>query len=385
MKRVAIIILGCSAAVAAALLFSFFAPLPIPYLQDFSVVYFTDKALLHGISIYDYPAQLTFIKALTSPNFTFHPYPYPPWFALALLPLGLLPVQVAARMWFLVNLGLLAGSAWLLMPAFKPIPRIYGAFAAIMFIPAFGLLIVGQYSAPVLLGAALFAQAASRKSSFWLAAALLLMTFKPHIGGLLFLAGVIWLVVEKAPYARRAFWLTLVGGLLLAGLGLLADPRWPLTYLQSLGRYRDLPGVQTGAQSASLSVALVRLLGGQSNTFAAAGVSLVFALGLGPLLFWRYRPLLRQPAALMALFSVLTLLIDPYLLNYDFILLLVGFFWLLRHNKLVWLVYFLPWGTLFLGNYGNMVLVLAGIVTFILILRQPIDALPTEAYNRFTN
>ena len=83
----------------------------------------------------------------------------------------------------------------------------------------------------------------------------------------------------------------------------------------------------------------------------------------------------------MALFSVLTLLVDPYLLNYDFVLLLAAFFWLVRRSPLVWLAYLLPFGMLAFGRDGNILLVIATIVTFILILRQPIDAHAREAYN----
>jgi hypothetical protein len=157
-----------------------------------------------------------------------------------------------------------------------------------------------------------------------------------------------------------------------------------LTYLQSLGRYRDIPGVQTCGLCASLSVALVRLATGQSNTFVAAGVSLALALGLGVLLAWRFRVWFSQPVALMALVSVLTLLVDPYLLNYDYILLLVALFWLAPREWLVWPVYFIPWATLALGRDGNVILALAGVVTFILILRRPIDASGAEAYNHLT-
>ena len=95
-KRFLNFILIFCAAVLGILALSFFAPLPVPYLQDFSVTYYTDKGLLNGIPIYDYPAQVSFVKTLTNPNFTFHPYPYPPWYALATLPLGLPPIQVAA-------------------------------------------------------------------------------------------------------------------------------------------------------------------------------------------------------------------------------------------------------------------------------------------------
>ena len=410
MKRILTILALILAAAGVILAVSFFAPLPIPYYQDFSVMYFTNLGRLNGISIYDYPAQLAFVKTLTPASFTFHPYPYPPWYALATFYLGPLPIEVASRMWFFLNLAMIGGSAWLLTPGWKAISRILGAFAAIMFIPAFGLLIVGQYSAPVLLGTALFIWSVRKKSAAWTAAALLLMTFKPHIGGILFLAGFGWLLYQcrceraifgraKQPpvhqeiasppemhqrlattsFARRALWLTVIGGMVLAGIGFLADPAWPLTYLQSLGRYRDIPGVQSCGLCASLSVALVRVATGQSNTGMATWVSLILATGVGILLFWRFRAHLKDAAALTALSATLTLLIDPYLLNYDYILLLAPLFWLVRRERLAALVYFIPWAALALGRDGNVLLSLAGLVTFFLILRRPIDSASVEA------
>ena len=292
-------------------------------------------------------------------------------------------------------------------------PMLLGLLAAIMFIPTFGLLIVGQYSAPVLLGAALFIWATRQKAPVWAAVGLLLTTFKPHIGGLVFLAGFGWLVYtgrlwHRSPgldtsqrtgdystsgslattsptsFARRALVSLILGGLFLLIAGFAADAAWPLTYLQSLGRYREIPGVQTCGLCASLSVALVSLVTGQSSTGTAAWVSLGLLLGLSVLLIWRYRAHLQDPTALMALSATLTLLIDPYLLNYDYILLLIALVWLIRREKMAVLVYFLPWGALALGREGNLLLALAGLVTFFLILRQSIDAPSREAYNPST-
>lgn len=348
-------------------------------------MYFTVKGLLSGIPIYAYPAQLDFVKALTPPGFSFHPFPYPPWYALATFYLGWLPIQVAARAWFFLNIGMLSQAVWLMTPGWHTLRRILACLAAILFIPAFGLLVVGQYSAPVLLGAALFTQAARNRSSTWAAAALLLMTFKPHIGGLLILAGLAWLLFERTAFARRALLLTLIGGLVLAGLGFLADPAWPLTYVQSLVRYREIPGVQTCGLCAGFAVNLIKLVTGQSNLGTAAWLSVALALPAGWLVFGPYRTILKDPAALMAVAACLTLLLDPYLLNYDFVLLLLPLFWLYRHTRLVWPVYFLPWASLALGHDANILLAFGGLVTFILILRHPIDASSGEAYNQITN
>ncbi len=375
---------------AAVVAISYLAPLPIPYFQDFSVMYFTDKGLLNDIPIYDYPAQLVFVKALTSPKFTFFPYPYPPWYALSTLYIGMLPIQVAARAWFLINIGMISLSVWLLTPGWKGTWRILAAFAAIMFIPAFGLLMVGQYSAPVLLGSALFVFASRRKSAWLTALGFVLMTFKPHVGGILLLAGMAWLVVEAgpglfrgqgSPFAQRALWLTIAAGLFLAVIGFVADPAWPLNWYQSLGRYREIPGVQTCGLCSSLPVALLKLLTGQESTFASVWLSIFLVAGLALVLFWRYRSRKMDAALFMSLSAVITLLIDPYLLNYDYILLILPLLWLVRQSRLVWLPYFVPWLLLALGRSGNVLLVISGIVTFILILRRPIDSPAGEAYN----
>jgi hypothetical protein len=354
--------------IAVILAVSFLAPLPIPYYQDFSVLYFSNKGLLQGIHLYDYPAQLEMVLAQTQPDFTFHPYPYPPWYALSTLYLATLPIYVAARMWFLLNLVMVATATWLLTPQWKAPFRLFAILGAVLFIPAFGLLIVGQYSVPVLLGVALFIYSARKEASAGIAASLGLMTFKPHIGLFLALAAFGWLLYRReAPFARRAIIMTVILAVVLAALGFLADPAWPLAYLESLGRYRDIPGVQSCGLCASLSVGLVRVATGRSDTLQAAWVSLILAAGLAGLFLWRFRPLLRHPSHLMALSAAFTLLIDPYLLNYDYVLLLVPLLLLAQARR--WLViipYLIPWIALAFGREGNLLLSLATLIVLLI-------------------
>lgn len=370
MKPIAFALAWLTALLVIALL----APLPIPYYQDFSVMYFSGKALLIGIPLYDYAAQLQWVRALTRPNFEFHPYPYPPWYALMTLPLTLLPMAAAARMWFLLNLTMIGSAAWLLAPRWRPPLRLLAILAAVMFIPAFGLLIVGQYSAPVLLGAALFAWAAGRQSPWGLAAALGLMTFKPHIGLFLALAGLGWLVWRRqAAFARRAMALTALLAGFLAIFGLLADSRWPLAYLDSLLRYQAIPGVQSCGLCASLPVGLMRLVTGQANTGQAAFLSILLGLGLLGLLLGRFRQKPVEPPGLMSLAAVFTLLIDPYLLNYDYLLLLVPLGFLagqvrsLTERAALLTAYLLPWAALALGREGNPLLAVSAVLALMLL------------------
>lgn len=367
---IALLILGIMAVV------SLLAPLPIPHFQDFSVLYFSNLGLLNGIQLYDYPAQLNFVLAQTGPDFTFHPYPYPPWYALVTLPVALLPIEAAARLWFFLNLAMLAGALWLLTPRWKPIPGLLAFLAAVMFIPTFGLLVVGQYSLPVLLGAALFIWSARKDADWGLAASLALMTFKPHIGGFMALAALGWMLYRRK---FRALGLGIGLGLTLAALGFAADLRWPLAYLESLNRYRDIPGVQTCDLCASLPGSLVRWGTGLSNTGIAARVSLVLGAGLVGLLVWRYRPQLADPTRLTVLSALFTLLVDPYLLNYDYVLLLAPLAVLAQKRRwLALLPYLAPWVLLAFGRAGNALLPLAGLLTLGLVLRLPIDSSPTQ-------
>jgi hypothetical protein len=118
---------------------------------------------------------------------------------------------------------------------------------------------------------------------------------------------------------------------------------------------------------ASLSVGIVRVASGQSNVGEAAGVGLILAAGLAALFLWRFRPLLQNPTHLMVLSAAFTLLVDPYLLNYDYILLLAPL--LLLAQSRIWLMvipYFIPWVALAFGRDGNLLLALATLVVLAL-------------------
>ena len=72
----------------------------------------------------------------------------------------------------------------------------------------------------------------------------------------------------------------------------------------------------------------------------------------------------------MALSAILTLLLDPYLLNYDYILLLIPLFWLVRKERLAALVYFIPWAALALGRDGNLLLPVAALLLLTILWKK---------------
>jgi hypothetical protein len=348
MKRYAWVAGGVLLVIALALGLALALP-PRDAIYDFIMLYTASLGIIHHTPLYDNAAlaNLTITQLNLSRNFTLFPYPYPPWYALSFFYLGFLPLARAVNAWMLLNIAMLLSATILLTQQCKPIPRILAILAALLFIPSLGLMVVGQYSAPVLLGAALFLYAVRREDAPLTALGLLLMTFKPHLGLFLLPAGFFWLVLQKTPYARRAVWMMLGGGLLLVALGFLADPAWPLTYLGSLMRYTTIQGVTDLGLSAGFSAMLVKIALGYGSSFWSTCLSVVFIIVM-LILFWRFK-VFKNPGTLIAGCVLLTLLGDPYLLNYDYILMLLPLAYLLGQAKSIWkrvflaLAYFLPW------------------------------------------
>ncbi len=321
--------------------FAYLLPVPIPPYLDFQVLYHANLGLLQGIPLYDHAGQAEMIAGLAgvAPDQVFVlPFPYPPWYALATIFLALPPIEVAARLWFGMNLIMLAGSIWLVTNRVKGSqdrpdkPRMQAGIAiikyllAILFIPVLGSLYVGQYIFPVLLGAALMIFALHRENAGLTALAAALLTFKPHLGGPLLLAVLIHLLIQRTAFTRRALTATLATGLFLFAIGFLADPNWPVNYIHSLVNFREVPGVDTCGLCASLPITLGALISGQTDLGLALPVGgMLFLLLTGGLILLR-RDIFRSPEAFIPAAILVTLLADPYLLNYDFALLLVPLF-----------------------------------------------------------
>jgi hypothetical protein len=243
-----------------------------------------------------------------------------------------------------------------------------------LFIPSLGLIVVGQYSAPVLLGAALFLYAARREDAPLTAVGLLLMTFKPHIGLFLLPGGFLWLLFQRTSFSRRAIGLALGGGIILAVLGFLADPAWPVTYVRSLVSYTTVPGVANRDLSASFSAFLVKLVLGYGSGFWAtivSGVLIVVML----VLFWRFKVFTNLETLVVGC-ALMTLLGDPYMFNYDYVLMLLPLICLasgaqsLFQRVAVGLAYFAPWTSFVWERNANIFYAVAAIFLVIVLLQR---------------
>lgn len=371
-----------------------YLPLPVqPYL-DFQVIYHAGMGLLRGIPLYDHAKQLDLIASLSgvrAEQVFVLPFPYPPWYALAAFPLFFLPINVAVRLWLELNVSILMLSIFLLTEGWEPWKRLISFPLALLFLPVLGALFVGQYVFPVLLGMALFIYALRHEKPIFVALAAVLLTFKPHLGSVVLLAGLAHLWLRRDAFAIRSLWATILAGVFLFAVGLLADPVWPKNYLISLMEFRSIEAVTSCDLCASLPVWLSSLAGSGGIDFAFwfAGVVLF------TLIFFFYKKgqkMFSSPNWLVACFAAATLLVSPYLLNYDFVLLLIPLFLIAGQAQnwhewsLTGMIYLIPWiGLGLFGREGNTTLILSALLVTVWLyqrMKKALDLPISTMYNQ---
>ena len=359
--RISLIVLLAIVLLAVAL----YVPTSLPVNTDFSAIYNTDLALVHHIPIYD----LSRVQAYAAPRSGIPPekfflarFPYPPWYALSTFYLGLLPIKAAATLWFELNLVMLFLSVWLLTDGWSRKMRLAAFPLALIFIPVAGALTVGQYDFPVLLGTAVLIHELQRHKIGLVILGMVLLTFKPHVGGLILLAALIWLITHKSGF-RRKVWMPLGGAaLFLILFGFLADPAWIVSYPRMLLNYQNEGNVAGCTECVSLPVWLSRhFFNGSLMTAAWIALGLLVVLAV---LFYFLRYRLALPEDFLSTAVFMTLLASPYLYNYDYLLLLIPLAVFFRHTNLLprllgLIGYLIPTlAILLFGRGGNITLIL---------------------------
>ena len=368
---------------AGMVVIALFIPNALPAHSDFSALYNTDLALVHRVPIYDLEkAEALAVKFADIPPETFFlaRFPYPPWFALSTFYLGFLPAKAAATLWFELNLVMLFLSIWLLTDGWPGLWRLVAFPLSLFFLPVLGALSVGQYDFPVLLGTSLLIYSLRRDHVLLTVLGMVLLTFKPHVGALVLFAAFGWLVYHPGNFARRLLPPLLGAAIILFLTGFLADPAWIVSYPVMLLNYQNEGNVSACSECASLPVYLSRWLfdGSLTNAVWIAVALLVLLI----ILFYLIRSSLRSPELFLSMALLVTLLVSPYLYNYDFLLLLVPFAVLVVQahpvEKIILLFcYLIPTFALLLyGRNGNISLILVSIVMLVLLfyvhMRKPI-------------
>jgi hypothetical protein len=291
-------------------------------------------------------------------------YVYPPWYALSVFFLGWLSPEQAARVWLVLNGLMLVTAILLLTETWSDFKRVLAVAFSFVLLPALGLLWVGQFAMPVLLGGALFLSGARRQSAWRVAAGLLLMTYKPHVGVLMLAVGGLWLLLEVRPWSRRALAFSFMGGAIILAGSFIYDPSWPSNYLAALRGFGSLSTFVICDLCAGVSTSLVRLFVGQPDTGLAVWISAGFFLLLCGWLLWKRISLREELPRLLAISAAAILFLNPYLMNYDFIMLLLPLAYLCTESEkkgivIAAAVFLMPWLGLVLGQRVALALSLA--------------------------
>src|SRR5215216_2839283 len=214
-------------------LIALYVPTSLPTNSDFSAIYNTDLALVHRVPIYDLEkvqALAVQYSGISADKFFLARFPYPPWYALSTFYLGLLPARAAATLWFELNLVTLFLSIWFLTDGWSGRLRLIAFPLGLFFLPVLGALSVGQYDFPVLLGTSLLIYSLRKENIPLTVLGIVLLTFKPHVGALLLLFVLGWLIGRWGNFGRRVTRPLLAAGVALVASGFLADPAWIVSY-----------------------------------------------------------------------------------------------------------------------------------------------------------
>src|SRR5215208_1206766 len=377
MKRTLIFLLSAFFLVILPLVVALYFPNTLPTNSDFSALYNTDLALVKHVPIYNLPNVEILAQqhsGISRENFFLARFPYPPWYTLSTFYLGLMPAQAAVTLWFELNLVMLFLSIWFLTDGWNGRLRLIAFPLALFFLPVLGALAVGQYDFPVLLGTSLLIYALRKENIGLTVLGFVLLTFKPHVGALILLSALGWLIGNRSSFGRRLMRPLLIAGILLVASGFIADPAWIISYPKMLLSYQNEGNVSACSECASLPVWLSRWFfdGSLSTATRIAIVLLVILI----VLFYFVRSSLKTHEFLLTAALLVTLLVSPYLYNYDFLLLLVPFAVLVKPVNLyqiiiVLICYFIPsFALLLLGRAGNISLVLVTIVLTALLYLQ---------------
>lgn len=392
MKRTVIFFLSSFFLILIMLAVAVQLPNSLPVGADFSALYYADLALVNGLRVYDIPSMEALARSTADipPDKFFMPrFPYPPWYMLGTFYLGLLPIRSAGALWFQLNLMMLFLSVWFLTDGWNRRLRLVAFPLALFFLPALGALSVGQYDFPVLLGTSLLVYSLRRENVVLTTLGAVLLTFKPHVGALILLSALGWLLATKSSFGQRAMRSILMAGVFLSIVSMIADPLWFINYPRMLLNYQGEGNVTSCSECASVPVWASRWLFDGSLEQAAV-VAVILLIVFAFLLWFTRKSLLRSSELLVTSALMVTLLVSPYLYNYDFILLLVPFAVILSSSgmteKIVLLLcYLVPSFAIVLhGRQGNIALNAATIViAFILFLRarSQVDVPASGSYN----
>jgi hypothetical protein len=146
----------------------------------------------------------------------------PPWALITILPLGLFGYHVSFALWAVMSVLILGGCTYAIAHSIRSTPSNAPAILPFIFGPTFVLLMLGQYTVLVLLGAVLFCFLVRQNREKLAGASLLFLVGKPHIALLFLIALALWIAYRRRWTIFFAGFTTFISASLLA---LLINPQ----------------------------------------------------------------------------------------------------------------------------------------------------------------
>lgn len=301
--------LGIALAFAVLFLFGFAERrAEILRLGDFSGFWAGGRAMTLGLDPYDARTWLATTEQLGTQKPDTAVYGYPPHVALALLPLALLPLEIAAAVWAIVGMVIAAfGVRALLRTALPdaPVAHTLAGLALFGSQPAITSFVIGQWTF-LLVGSVAFAATAALRGRAVAGLAIAPLFAKPQLA----LTAPIALLLGLPGRRTRTVVLMATVAVALAVAGWLAAPGWLEAWLTAV------PGRRVDALPRNATT-----FGAAADLFGSAGIglaALVVVIGAVAL-----RRLAGRPAAALAGTLAYGHVVAPYSWAYDQLLLLV--------------------------------------------------------------
>jgi hypothetical protein len=295
---------------------------------DFRGYYAAATLVRRGGNPYDYAQLAPVLEDITGFAGN-NPYYYPPWFCLLFVPLTFVPFQVARAVWLLVNLILFCLSLEQLREALDWRPhrwQRWGAYSVSMLMFAAYCLRSEQAGMLLLLGLALALNSIRQGHPVVAGLGLAIALTKPQATGLAILFLGLWLLVRRPRFVAWAIgWIAA-----LTAFASLVIPSWWDVSREGLGqglKYQlEGPGQIDSVRVNSTVYDFLSHVLHVSAPEQYLVVLLVGVVALGVTLFaWRR---LGDVAAVTSASTILTLLLTPYALQYDYVPLTVPLFWI---------------------------------------------------------
>jgi hypothetical protein len=281
--------------------------------HDFYAIYSGSRMVAMRMDPYDERQWCAFTENTTPEAFDhsrdiavcFVRYAYPMWTAVLLVPLGILPLPVAASLWLALSLALFVAAlrwAWLAVGGLASWTTIYAAI--VVFSQPFALLLaLGQLGAVLFAIAAFTTYALSRGSDRLAGASLALTALKPNV---LFVFAVALLTWTAAARRGAVIAAALLAGAALFALSLIPDPLWPRKWLN------EVFGRQIGH-----SVEYATAWGLAAVDLDQPALAPVLIVALVAAVLWLARGRLRDPVGLCAVAVPISTFATPYAWSYD--------------------------------------------------------------------